>query len=142
MASVTAFVMVGAPHPYDTSIFADTSIELWEGSIAMWVMRRIKDGKVLRRAHPESPAEIGRSLVDLLASMTPEKRLSEDRVVEMSVIVAPLPGSSINLHLDLLTEVGLYEACILDTIFSRTLSPRAGQWEVCDKRAIAASEAE
>lgn len=140
MASITAFVIVGSPHPNDSSVTPDTMIELWEGSRATWVVRRLQDGMILRRLYPDSPNEIGNALIEILSSMTPDKRLGGSQIVDMSVVVAPLPGSSMNLHLGALTDVSVCDVHILETVFSRTMSAWTGEWTVHDRRHLLTSE--
>ena len=130
MASVTAFVIIGTPHPNESSIHPDTIVELWEGSRATWVVRRVENGSVIRRVHPKEPAAIGRSLLETLQSMTHQSDLHGNKVVDMSIVVAPLPGSSVLAHLDLLRGITACDVHILDSIFSRTFSSWTGQWNL------------
>lgn len=136
MASVTAFVTVGTPHPNELSIYPDTVVELWEGSRAAWVVRSIKDGRIVRRVYPDSPELIGVELVRILNSLVPEPIESSHGPIDMSVVVATLPQSSLLRHLELLKEIRACDLHILEPVYSRTYSSWSGRWDVRDSSSV------
>lgn len=139
MASVTGVVLVGSPHQNDTSISPDFLLELWEGSRATWVLRRLEDGKILTRKSPDSPDLIGEALLEVLNSVMPASTDHVDRIVDMAVIAVPLPGSSLLNHVHLLRDLRVCDVHIMEPVFSRTYSAWSGQWNVTD---ISAGSAE
>ena len=124
--------MVGSPHQNDTSISPDFLVELWEGSRATWVLRRLEDGKILTRKSPESPDLIGQALLEVLNSVMPATTDDVDQLVDMAVVAVPLPGSSLFSHLHLLRDLRVCDVHIMQPTFSRTYSAWSGQWNVTD----------
>lgn len=132
MASVTAYLTVGTPNPNEHSIYPDTVVELWEGSRATWVVRSIKNGRIVRRVYPKSPEMIGIDLVRILDSLVPRPLESAEGPFKMSIVAAPLPQSSLLLHLDLLKDVRACDVHILEPVYSRTYSSWSACWDVRD----------
>ena len=128
MASVTAFVLIGSPHPFDTAVNPNTMIELWEGSRATWVVRNLSNGSIEKRVSPDSPSLIAQSLIEILENLAPGVTKQDGKAIDMSIVLAPLPGAAINDVSKALRGINAADVHILDCVYSRSLSPWSGEW--------------
>jgi len=122
MASATAFVLIGSPHPNDNGIGPEWLLELWEGSVARWSVRNLRDGQPQAAIEPSSPADIGPSLVRFIS------KLPSAETAAISVVVSALENSSIISHLDLLKSLRECDVHVLLPTYSRTFSSWSQSW--------------
>ena len=128
MSTVTAFALVGTPHPNDGDISPTYFIELWEGSVATWVLRRLEDGAVISRVTPAGPDQIGDALVHLVRQLGPVQPRVPETPWDMSLVISILTGSTLATQIEPLKSLVQCDVHILNTVYSRTFNTWTGHW--------------
>jgi hypothetical protein len=132
MASVTTFVVIGEPHQNDTGLNPEILVELWEGSRARWIFRKMSDGTVLKTIEPSSPKDIAKELVREIEALEPGATDTAGKPLLLSVVVTALEGSTVLHQLDDLKSLIACDLHVLTTTYSRMFSPWAKSWVVTD----------
>lgn len=132
MSSITALVYVGHPHPYeDHSLSPEFVIELWEGDTATIVARDIRKGSVMSRSRPDKPSLIGREITNMLKALAPNILAHSDEDPSWSILVVPMPGSSLLEDSSLLATLRAASGANLHVFgctYSRTRSGWSPDW--------------
>jgi hypothetical protein len=126
LAASTAFVLVGQPHQNETAVYPEYLVRLEEGHVARWVVQSLIPNGNNSVIEPESPAEIGPSLIDFISQLVAS---SSQR---LSVVVTALEGSSIIAHLPQVSSLSECDIHIQVTAFSIVHSVWTGKTHVSE----------
>ena len=128
MASVTAFLVLGTPHPNDIGISPEWLIELWEGNVATLRLKSADGKKRVRVYRPENPKFIFKTVVSILEDVYPDstKRLKTPCTKGIAVIC--LKNSSLERDLGNFKNLTRFDLHIATRVETRTYSNWSGEW--------------
>lgn len=128
MASVTAFIIIGDPHPNDNGISPEWLIELWEGSRATLKLKSLTGSKRSRVVQVATPKAIFKNIKNILETVYPDSTKKSSEPYFKSLVITCLKGSSLEIDLDKFIQLTRFDTHISTKIRSRTYSRWSSTW--------------
>jgi hypothetical protein len=128
MASVTAFIILGDPHPNDNGISPEWLIELWEGNKATLQLKPINSKKRSRIFRIESPKDIFATVRKILEHVYPDSTKRTKSPYGKSLVVTCLNGSSLESQITKFAQLSRLDIHIAKVETSRTFSQWSNDW--------------
>ena len=128
MASVTAFIIIGDPHPNDNGISPEWLIELWEGSRATLKLKSLTGSKRSRVIQVATPKAIFKNIKNILETIYPDSTKKSLEPYLKSLVITCLKGSSLEIDIDKFNQLARFDTHISTRIKSRTYSRWSSNW--------------
>ena len=134
MSASTAFVLIGHPHQNEVAVYPEFLLRLEEGHVARWIIQPLSPSSKISIIEPDSPREIGPTLINFIS------RLIAESSSRLSVVVSGLEGSSINFDLSQIASISDCDVHIQTTAFSSVYSVWTGKSHVTNQHQFGISE--
>jgi hypothetical protein len=128
MASVTAFLVLGTPHPNDIGISPEWVIELWEGNVATLKLKSANGKKRARIFRLENPKDIFKTVVNVLEDVYPDSTKRVNTSCNKGITVICLKNSSLERDLGNFKKLTRFDLHLATRVETRTYSHWSGEW--------------
>ncbi len=129
VASVSAFIILGGPHPNDNGIYPEWLIELWEGNRATLKLKSLTSQKRAKLFYPESSKTIFKSVNEVLEFVYPGATQKNKEPYFKALVVTCLPGSSLERDIEKFERLTRLEVHLTKKVKSRTFSQWTNNWQ-------------
>ena len=129
MASVSAFEILGSPHPNDNGIYPEWLIELWEGDQATLKLKSLTSQKRAKLFYPQSSKAIFKTINEILESVYPGATEKGKEPYFKALVVTCLPGSSLERDIEKFDKLTRLEVHLTKKVKSRTFSQWTNNWQ-------------
>lgn len=129
MASVSAFIILGSPHPNDNGIHPEWLIELWEGDRAVLKLKSLTSQRRAKLFYPQSSKAIFKSVNEILESVYSGATQKSKEPYFKALVVTCLPGSSLESDIEKFEKLTRLDVHLTKKVKSRTYSQWTNNWQ-------------
>ena len=129
MASVSAFIILGSPHPNDNGIYPEWLIELWEGDRATLKLKSLTSQTRAKLFYPQSSKAIFKTVNEILESVYPGATQKGKEPYFKALVVTCLPGSSLERDIEKFDKLTRLEVHLTKKVKSRKFSQWVNDWQ-------------
>ncbi len=129
MASASAFIILGSPHPNDNGISPEWLIELWEGDRATLKLKSLTSQKRAKFFYPQSSKAIFKTVNEILELVYPGATQKSKEPYFKALVVTCLPGSSLESDIEKFEKLTRLEVHLTKKVKSRIFSQWTNNWQ-------------